>query len=556
MSVQNTNSAKYMEYHGIKLAGGAQIANLVVEKLGTAPATLEAGRFWYNTANKVFQFVRSNGTELVVENVSTASELAAALNALNANLASTAAGKGTGLVGFSGATGTNGKFSVAAGTTEDSLKSIVSAVDAEIKNRQDEGKADRDALAAASGAGLVGYDGKTGTNGVIVVAAGTVEQSLDSIITQADAKFSEMGDDKLSKSTLVDQSVASKVTFASDVVINGDISVLGDKNRIEGNVVELGDNIILLNREVLADATPVADAGLSVNRGIKGELDFIIWSEANKYVTAPVVTVDPETKEETVVQSRVILGVEFDKFDKEVTDRLKIVEDQVNGKIGDLTKLHTDAKDSLVNAINEVQDELDTYKANVADNAKGASLVGFAGKAGVNNLLVVAAGTVKAALESIVTFADAEAKAADDYISDVAATTAGKGGSLVGFVGQGAAADKFYLPAGTVSGSIASIVTAVKEDRESIASTDKSIVDLKAAINAQSFKAVSNSALSHTIAHGLNSLDVNVGLWIKDGSSWVNHQAYTKIVDANTIEVTLTTAAEIKVLVKKFEDLV
>ena len=44
--------------------------------------------------------------------------------------------------------------------------------------------------------------------------------------------------------------------------------------------------------------------------------------------------------------------------------------------------------------------------------------------------------------------------------------------------------------------------------------------------------------------------------WFKDGAVWVNHQAYTKIVDANTVELTLTTAAEVKVLVKKFEDLV
>ena len=43
MSVQPTNSSKYLEFHGIKLANGATIANFVVEKLADAPATLEAG---------------------------------------------------------------------------------------------------------------------------------------------------------------------------------------------------------------------------------------------------------------------------------------------------------------------------------------------------------------------------------------------------------------------------------------------------------------------------------------------------------------------------------
>ena len=552
MSVQNTNSAKYMEYHGIKLAGGAQIVNLVVEKLGAAPATLEAGRFWYNTANKVFQFVRSNGTELVVENVSTASELAAALNALNANLASTAAGKGTGLVGFSGATGTNGKFSVVAGTTEDSLKSIVSAVDAEIKNRQDEGKADRDALAADTGAGLVGYEGQVGANGVITLAAGTVAESLDSLVDQVDQKVFELGDDKLSKSTLVDQTVASKVTFASDVVIEGDISVLGDKNRIEGNVVELGDNIILLNREVLADATPVAPAGLAVNRGIKGELDFLLWSEAFKYVTAPVVTVDPETEEETVVQSRVILGVEFDAFDLEVTSRLETLEGQVNGKIGDLANLITTDKTNLVAAINEVQGELDTYKTNVAAKT-GSTLVGYAGKTGVNNLVTVAEGTVSASIDALVVALDAEAKASDDYIAAVAAST---GAGLVGFAGQGVVEDSFYLPAGTVAASTAAIVTAIKEDRDDIKALQDADNALVSKLNASKYVVVSPAALTHTIKHNLNSSDISVDVWFKDGAAWLNHQASCKIVDANTVEFTLTTAAELKVLVRKFDDIV
>lgn len=565
MSTIPTNSAKYQEFHGIKLAGGAQLANLVIERLAAVPSTLEAGRYWFNTTTGKYQFVELIGSDLVVNSVATVAELTKAISDLEVKLASTEAGKGSGVIGFAGSTGINGKFSVAAGTVEASLSAAVSGIDAEIKRAEDEAKADRDALAAASGASKVGYDGKAGANNVVVVAAGTVEDSLDSIVTQVDTKLFELGDDKLSKSTLVDQNVASKVTFAGDVVIEGDISVLGDQNRIQGNVVELGDNIILLNREVLADATPVAPAGLSVNRGKYGELDFILWSEAFKYVTAPSVTTATEANvdlgievgDEIIVQSRVILGVEFDLFDTEVTNRLTILEDQVNGKIGDLTLLHTDAKDNLVVAINEVQDELDQYKNDVADNSKGAALVGFKGKAGANALLVVAAGTVGTSLESLVTFVDAEAKATDDYIAALANTAAGKGAALVGFKGQGeVGTDKFALPAGSVEGSVAAIVTAIKEDRESIKNLQDADTALKTAINAQSYKVVSPSAQNHTITHNLNSQDLDVSLWFKDGTSWINHQAYTRIVDNNSIEVVLTTVAEIKVLVKKFEDLV
>lgn len=555
MSTQPTNSAKYMEFHGIKLANGASIANLVVEKLAAVPATLEAGRFWYNTTSNVFQFVQSTGTELIVSTVATAAELAAAIDALKNDLSSTVAGKGTGLVGFSGQTGANSKFSVVAGTTEATLQSIVSAVDGEIKNREDETKADRDALAASTGATKVGYAGKTGANEVIVVAAGTVKESLDSIVDQIDEKFDSLGTDALSKTTLSDQSVASKVTFGSNVVIEGDISVLGERFIIEGNVVELGDNIILLNRDVTAEMDPVADAGLEVNRGSKGTLEFIIWDESAKQTVAPVVTTDGEGIE-TVVQSRVILGVEFDAFDLEVTDRLNTLEGQVNGKIGDLTDLLTTEQGTIVGAINEVQDELDTYISDVAAST-GSTLVGYKGKVGAEGKLTVVAGTVEASIDALVVFADSEAKATDDFISDVASTTAGKGAALVGFKGQGTVGtDKFALPAGSVEATAASIVTAIKEDREAIESTNTSVSDLKTAINAQSYKVTSNAALVHTIVHGLGSADIAVDVWFKDGSVWVNHQAYTKIVDNNTVELTLTTAAEVKVLVRKFADLV
>ena len=149
MSVQPTNSSKYLEFHGIKLANGATIANFVVEKLAAAPATLEAGRNWYNTTTNKYEFVKYNGTELVVESVATAGELAGLVDAFKADLASTQAGKGTGLVGFVGQTGANGEFSVAAGTTEDTIKSIVNAADAEIKNRKDAVQASKTELSAS-----------------------------------------------------------------------------------------------------------------------------------------------------------------------------------------------------------------------------------------------------------------------------------------------------------------------------------------------------------------------------------------------------------------------
>ena len=564
MSVQPTNSTKYLEYHGIKLAGGAQIANLVVEKLSAAPMTLEAGRFWYNTSTNAFQFVKHNGSELVVESVSTASELAGLIDAFKADLASTDAGKGSALVGFTGEAGSNGKYSVVAGNGEATLKSVVQAIDSEIKNREDSDAAAATALAASTGATLVGYEGKAGVNGAITVAAGTVKSSIDSLVDQVDEQLGALGDDALSKTKLADQTVASKVTFGSDVVIEGDISVLGERFILEGNVVELGDNIILLNRDVLPDAEPTADAGLEINRGNKGTLQFVTWDESAKEVVVPVITIAAEDDlengitagDEIVTQSRVVDGVEFDAYGIEVDGRLDTLEDQVNGKIGDLTTLATEDKSTIVASVNELHADAVADREALAAST-GSTLVGYKGIEGVNGKLTVVAGTVEASIDAVAAFADAEAKATDDYIADVAATDAGKGASLVGFVGQGeVGTDKFAVPAGSVTGTLQSVVTAINEDRTSIEALENANDALKTAINGQSYKTVSASALTHTIVHNLNSMDIDVSTWFKDGSVWVNHQAYTVIVDANTVELTLTTAAEVKVLVKKFEDLV
>ena len=553
MSVQPTNSTKYQEFHGIKLANGGAFANLVVEKLASDPLSPETGRFWYNTTENKFRLAKFNGTEVVFESFITASELAAAVAAHEAALV---ASTGASLVGYVGTTGTNSKFSIVAGTLEAAVTAIAAAVDGEIKSREDADSAAATALAAqtadASGASKVGFDGKVGANSKVTVAAGTVADALDSLVNQVDGALSSLGNDAVSKTATADQTIASNLRILKDVVIDGNITVLGENTTLSGTTVEIGDNIILLNREVASDAEPVASAGWQVNRGIKGTLNAILWDEDSKALTGTTVT----TKEgvETSVRSRVILGTEFDAFDVEVTDRLTNLEGQIDGKIGDLDDLVTEDKTTIVAAVNELHaDSVADRAALVA--ATGGTLVGYAGKAGANALLTVAKGTVTASLDSVVTFVDAEAKAFDDQVTKYASTVTAEGSALVGYAGYGAVEDAFYLPAGTVQASLSGLVVAVQEDRASIASLQGASNSLISAINAQKFVVVSAAALTHTIVHNLNSQDVSVDAWFKDGSTWVNSSAACKIVDNNTVEFTLTTAVEVKVLVRKFADI-
>lgn len=546
MSVQTTNSSKFQEFHGIKLAGGAAIANFIVEKLATDPLTPTVGRFWFNTTDNKFKMVSYTGTEAVVKTFTDASELAQAVADLKTLLA---ANGGSALVGYAGKTGTNSKFSLSASKVDAAFDAIVVAVDAAIKNTEDADKADRDALAASTGATLVGYEGKAGANGEITVLAGTVKESIDSLVDQVDAAFGELSGDAVSKTTLVDQAIASKVTFGQDVVVTGNLTIIGENTIIEGTTVTIGDNIFVLNNAVAADAVPTADAGFAINRGIEGIMNVLLWDETADEITGVNLVEGAE------VRSRVILGLEFDAFDTEVTSRVEALETQVNGKIGDLTLLATEDKTKLVNAINELHSDA-TNLVNVLASEIGAGEIGYDGETGTEGLLVVTAGTTAAALDQIVQFVDSEAKASDDLVTKLASTTAGEGSATVGYSGYGAVEDLFFVPAGTVQASLSAVVVAIQEDRADIAALEGASTTLVNAINAKKYVTTSSAAMTHTIVHGLNTTDVGFNVWFKDGTDWVNHSASCKIVDANTIEFTLTVAAEIKVLVSSFTDIV
>ncbi len=117
----------FPKFHGITLANNSWIENVVVESLASDPVAANAGRVWYNTTSKTWNasFLDAGGA-VVVRTFNTAQDF----NAFVADLASTAATKGTNLVGYEGKAGANDQFSIAASTLKASLDSIVDAIDA------------------------------------------------------------------------------------------------------------------------------------------------------------------------------------------------------------------------------------------------------------------------------------------------------------------------------------------------------------------------------------------------------------------------------------------
>lgn len=64
------------------------------------------------------------------------------------------------------------------------------------------------------------------------------------------------------------------------VTIGGNLSVTGTTTYVNSTTIELGDNIILLNRGVTG--APSADAGIEIKRGSSANVQFL-WNETNDY---------------------------------------------------------------------------------------------------------------------------------------------------------------------------------------------------------------------------------------------------------------------------------
>ena len=263
---------KFPKFHGITLAGNAYIQNAVVETLEADPAVTKAGRMWYNSTEKSVKLVRVNTTgSLEVKTIGAKEDLEQLLQDYKDIIASVALGNGTALIGFVGFAGANGNYTVAAGTVEAVLKDIIAKVDGDIKALNDYIASNNQALADEVQART---DADTALQG-----------NIDTLQTYVDTNF-------VNKTTNTAQTIVAETTFNStvnfkqDIIVTGAIRFDGDVTEVQKEVISVSDNIITLNSNV---TTGVAsdNAGIEVSRGDAGKLTFVLWDEANDYVSIP-----------------------------------------------------------------------------------------------------------------------------------------------------------------------------------------------------------------------------------------------------------------------------
>lgn len=99
----------------------------------------------------------------------------------------------------------------------------------------------------------------------------------------SDAKMTILSDGKVGIGTqapTVEFHVVGAGYFSGDVEIDGNLTVDGTVTYVNSNTVEIGDNILLLNRDEAG--TPSQNAGFEVERGTAANVSFV-WDETSDY---------------------------------------------------------------------------------------------------------------------------------------------------------------------------------------------------------------------------------------------------------------------------------
>ena len=340
--------SNFIKAHGLSIAQNGFIENVVVEKLTSAPSSLENGRIFYDSNSNELKYVKANGAVATIYTFATKEAADAFISALAATTGATQ-------VGTSGTTGTNAQFSTIDGTVQATFDSIVAAIDAEIKRAKDAESTEatnRTSADTAINATITAL--KAGSTSTIA-DLDTADEALDLRVTQLEDKVDgDIGDfttlkttakdtivnainevydnvvaeeeraitaeellqanistlegdvatNYLNKTTSTIQEVTAAVVLKNNLTVDGDLLVKGNNLVTTAETVVFADNTLLLNSNVTT-GEPTENAGLAVSRGDEGELTFIQWNEINDYVTVPVYDATLNDNEGGYVQDEV-----------------------------------------------------------------------------------------------------------------------------------------------------------------------------------------------------------------------------------------------------------
>lgn len=136
---------------------------------------------------------------------------------------------------------------------------------------------DHSAVVLTAGSGLTG-GGDITTSRTFNVGQGVgITVASDDIAVAGAATLTPNFLTKWNGASFVNSSI---IDDGSTVAINADLTVNGTVTYVNSNTVEIGDNIILLNRDEAG--TPSQNGGIEIERGTSANVSFI-WNETSDY---------------------------------------------------------------------------------------------------------------------------------------------------------------------------------------------------------------------------------------------------------------------------------
>jgi len=562
---------------GIHLGPNGVIENLVVEKLDVDPSPVEAGRIWFNTTEGTYKAGHLDGNGSVVVLTLGGKE---ELDAFIALLASEVAGEGSALVGYAGHDGANAKFSLASGDLENIVDSIVDAIDADRKVLEDT-QSNSDANVAAVQSELdntqasVGLDadgnyvaktdanyiaGATTIQGATEALDAQAKTNADAIATeQARAEAAEgtlqsnidqeaadraagdtavqtyVDDNFVNKITTTEQVINAKVTMQDDLYVKGNLTINGGSvTEIVTQELKVGDNVVTLNSDLPADQTPTEDAGLEINRGTEGIMPFIKWDEANDVA----VVISGKDVDGNYVMQPIATGGDAAALQSEVNTIETAVGINADGTYTSNTSTNYIASATSVN------DSIVLLDSQAKTNADAIATEQARAEA--------AEGTLQSNIDNEVQRAS-DAELAIQGELDVTQTGAGLNEDGT----YSANTSSNYLSTAVSLSDADNLLDAqVKLNEDAIATEVARATSAEAAVrselNSTRFTFESTDAsTSYTVTHGLNSEMIDVSAWVYDDveSKYFNDDVVISVVDANNIQIDLTSAAKVRVVV-------
>lgn len=402
--------ANFIKAHGIKIANNGFIENAHFERLAADPMPVAAGRVWFNTTEKLFKFSTLDGTgAVIVRAFATHEDLQAAIASISAIDARLTVVEGSyvnkdGSVAFTGNVdaGGNKVVNVANATTasdavnKGQLDSAIAALGSVFEyagSLDATTQANLDLLTKKEAGDTyrvtVGgtFTYAAGANSLVVNsgdlitfnATGTPEKidSTNSEVAGTPTFVSVTGSTDTGFVVDLDAAFKTRMTDAEAAIVQEVADRTAADTALQGAIdaevtrATAAETLIANNLATEVTDRTAADAAIQAEldatqtgAGLAGNGAYVPNATAN-YTSTATSLMDAANKLDTALKAEETARTTADSA---LDTRVTAVEEQVNGKIGDLTSLLTTDKTNLVAAINEIQTEIGhTVENNLAD---------------------------------------------------------------------------------------------------------------------------------------------------------------------------------------------